>query len=122
MPAVNQIELHPQLPQHQQIVDDAERGIITESWSPLANAGALLHDPVLAEIAHQHGKSVVQVVLAWHLQQGLVTIPKASAQDRLRQNLDVFDFQLTADDLAQIATLDTGARSGGQDPRTHEEY
>jgi 2,5-diketo-D-gluconate reductase A len=121
VPAVNQIELHPQLPQHDQIADDARRGIVTESWSPLANAG-LLHDPMLLEIAERHGKSVAQIVLAWHLGQGLVTIPKASHPERLRQNLDVFDIELSPADLAAIATLDTGTRSGGQDPRSHEEF
>jgi 2,5-diketo-D-gluconate reductase A len=122
VPAVNQIELHPQLPQAAQIADDARRGIVTESWSPLANAGALLKDPVLAAIAEQHAVTPVQVVLAWHLSQGLVVIPKASHPDRLRANLDAVGLRLTADDLAAIAGLDTGTRAGGQDPSTHEEF
>jgi 2,5-diketo-D-gluconate reductase A len=122
VPAVNQIELHPQFPQREQIADNTRRGIVTESWSPLANAGALLKDPVLAEIGERHRKSPVQVVLAWHLRQGLVVIPKASHEDRLRANLDVFDVELTADDVRQIDGLETGVRVGGQDPRTHEEF
>jgi 2,5-diketo-D-gluconate reductase A len=122
VPAVNQIELHPRLTQHEQIEDDAERGIVTESWSPLANGGGLLTDRVLLEIADQHGKSAAQVVLAWHLRQGLVAIPKASREDRLRANLDVFEVELTPENLASIATLDSGTRVGGQDPRTHEEF
>ena len=123
VPAVNQIELHPQLPQPEQIADDARRGIVTQSWSPLANAGPLLRDPLLLEVAERHGKSAAQIVLAWHLRQGLVTIPKASQRDRLRQNLDVFDLELTPADLAAIAQLDTGTRSGSAgDPRTHEEF
>jgi diketogulonate reductase-like aldo/keto reductase len=121
VPAVNQIEVHPQLPQREQLEDDARRGIVTESWSPLANGG-LLNDGVLHQIADQHGKSVAQVVLAWHLGQGLVTVPKASHESRLRENLDVFDLELTPENLAAIATLDTGTRCRGQDPRTHEEF
>lgn len=122
VPAVNQIELHPQFPQHEQIEDDVRRGIITQSWSPLANAGALLKEPILAEIAEQHGKSPVQVILAWHLRQGLVPIPKASHPDRLQANLDAFDLELTPDDVTRIAALDTGTRIGGLDPSTHEEF
>jgi 2,5-diketo-D-gluconate reductase A len=122
VPAVNQIELHPQLPQSEQIADDARRGIVTEGWSPLANAGALLRDPLLLQVAERHGRSPAQIVLAWHLRQGLVTIPKASHPERLRQNLDVFGIDLSGDDLAAIAKLETGTRSGGQDPATHEEF
>jgi diketogulonate reductase-like aldo/keto reductase len=122
VPAVNQIELHPGFQQRAQIADDTRRGIVTQSWSPLANAGALLKDPVLAEIGDRHGKSPVQVVLAWHLRQGLVVIPKASAEDRLRANLDVFDLTLTDDDVRRIDALDTGVQVGGQDPSTHEEF
>jgi diketogulonate reductase-like aldo/keto reductase len=122
VPAVNQIELHPQNPQVEQRADDDRRGIVTEAWSPLANAGELLSAPALAEIGERHGKTPVQVVLRWHVQQGLVTIPKASHPDRLRANLDVFDFTLTDADLAAIATLATGTRVNDQDPRTHEEF
>ena len=122
VPAVNQIELHPQNPQVEQRADDDRRGIVTEAWSPLANAGELLSAPALAEIGERHGKTPVQVVLRWHVQQGLVTIPKASHPDRLRANLDVFDFTLTDADLAAIASLATGTRVNDQDPRTHEEF
>ena len=122
VPAVNQIELHPRLPQPAQRVDDARRGVVTESWSPLA-MGDLLASPVLAEIGERHGKSPAQVVLRWHVQQGLVAIPKASHVDRLRANLAVFDFALTDDDMARIATLATGQRvNDEQDPRTWEEF
>jgi diketogulonate reductase-like aldo/keto reductase len=122
VPAVNQIELHPREPQQDQRDDDARRGIVTESWSPLAK-GDLLAEPVLADIGRQYGKSPAQVVLRWHVQQGLVAIPKASHVDRLRANLDVFDFALTDDDLARIATLATGERvNDEQDPRTWEEF
>ena len=122
VPAVNQIELHPRLPQLEQRADDDRRGIVTQSWSPLAKAGDVINDPVLSSIGSRYGKTPVQVILRWHVQQGLVPIPKSGNADRLRQNLEVFDFELTGDDLAQIATLDSGTRVGGQDPRTHEEF
>ena len=122
VPAVNQIELHPRLPQDEQRADDARRGIVTQSWSPLARAGDLLAEPVLASVASRYGKTPVQVILRWHVQLGLVPIPKSGNTDRLRQNLDVFDFELTDDDLAAIATLETGSRVSDQDPRVHEEF
>ncbi len=122
VPAINQIELHPRLPQVEQRADNARRGIVTQSWSPLAKAGDLLQEPALALIANRHGKTPVQVVLRWHIQLGLVAIPKSSHVDHLRQNLEVFDFELTDDDLAQIASLETGTRVSDQDPRTHEEF
>ena len=121
VPAVNQIELHPREPQPAQRADDARRGIVTEAWSPLA-MGDLLAAPALAEIGERYGKAPAQVVLRWHLQQGIVAIPKASHVDRLRQNLDVVDFALSDDDLATIATLADGKRVNDQDPRTHEEF
>jgi 2,5-diketo-D-gluconate reductase A len=121
VPAVNQIELHPREPQRAQQADDARRGIVTEAWSPLAK-GDLLAAPVLAEIGARHGRSPAQVVLRWHMQQGLVAIPKASHPDRLRANRDVFDFTLTDDDLAAIETLADGKRVNDQDPRTWEEF
>jgi 2,5-diketo-D-gluconate reductase A len=122
VPAINQIELHPRLPQVAQRADNARRGIVTQSWSPLAKAGDLLQEPALASIANRHAKTPVQVVLRWHVQLGLVAIPKSSHVDHLRQNLEVFDFELTDDDLAQIASLETGMRVSDQDPRTHEEF
>jgi 2,5-diketo-D-gluconate reductase A len=122
VPAVNQIELHPELPQDEQRADHAKRGIVTQSWSPLAMAGALLDHPVLAQIGAKHGKSSAQVVLRWHVQLGLAVVPKASHPDRLSANLDVFDFALDTDDVTRIAGLATGRRVGGQDPATHEEY
>jgi 2,5-diketo-D-gluconate reductase A len=121
VPAVNQIELHPRLPQREQRADNARRGILTQSWSPLARAGDLLDEAVVASTASRYGKTPVQVILRWHVQLGLVPIPKSGNTNRLRQNLEVFDFELTDDDLAAIATLETGTRVSEQDPRTHEE-
>lgn len=122
VPAVNQIELHPRFPQREQRADDARRGIVTESWSPLAQMTDLMRERALADIAREHGKTSVQVVLRWHVQQGLVTIPKTSRSERLAENLDVYDFHLTDEDMAVIAGLDTGKRVNDQDPRTHEEF
>jgi 2,5-diketo-D-gluconate reductase A len=122
VPAVNQIECHPRDPQLEQRADDARRGIVTESWSPLANGGELLRQPVLAEIGERHGRTPAQVVLRWHVQQGLVTFPKASSRGRLAENLDVYGFELTDADLAGIATLADGTRVNGQYPDVWEEF
>ena len=122
VPAVNQIELHPRLPQREQREDNARRGIIVQSWSPLERAGAVLHEPVLARIGSRYGKTPVQVILRWHVQLGLVPIPKSGNVDRLRQNLEVFDFHLDDADLAEIAALEDGSQVSGLDPRTHEEF
>jgi 2,5-diketo-D-gluconate reductase A len=122
VPAVNQIECHPRDPQLAQRADDARRGIVTESWSPLAKGGDLLRQPVLAAIGARHGRTPAQVVLRWHVQQGLVTFPKASSRGRLVENLDVFGFALTEEDLAGIATLADGTRVNGQYPDVWEEF
>ncbi len=122
VPAVNQIECHPREPQPEQRADDARRGIVTESWSPLANGGELLREPVLTGIAARHGRTPAQVVLRWHVQQGLVTFPKASSRGRLTENLHVFDFALPDEDMAAIATLANGSRVNGQYPNVWEEF
>jgi diketogulonate reductase-like aldo/keto reductase len=111
VPAVNQIELQPYLPQTDLAAFHAEHGIVTEAWSPLAK-GELLQEPVLLEIAAKHATTVAQVVLRWHLQQGHVFIPKTSSPERMSQNLDIFDFELSAEDFSSIATLNSGHRTG----------
>ena len=122
VPAVNQIEVHPRFPETEQRADNERRGIVTEAWSPLAN-GDLLTNGIITGIAEAHGKSAAQVLLRWIVQQGMVTVAKSSSLDRLRQNLDVFDFELTEDDLAGIATLEDGRRTDpSQDPETFEEF
>ncbi|SFR73270.1 Aldo/keto reductase [Agromyces sp. CF514] len=113
-PAVNQVELHPWLPQRELRADHAARGVLVEAWSPLAR-GRVLDDPTLALIAARHDRSPAQVVLRWHMQQGVIAIPKASSPARLRENLDVFDFELDEVDLAAIAALESGERTG-RDP------
>ncbi|MFB7851519.1 aldo/keto reductase [Streptomyces sp. NPDC056053] len=111
VPAVNQIELHPGLQQAELRAFHAEHGIATEAWSPLAQ-GAVLDDPAITAIAARTGKSAAQVVLRWHLQLGNIVIPKSVTPARIRQNLDVFDFQLTDEDMAAIAATDRGLRTG----------
>jgi diketogulonate reductase-like aldo/keto reductase len=122
VPAVNQIECHPRDPQLEQRAEDARRGIVTESWSPLANGGDVLAHPVVAGIAARLGRTPAQVVLRWHVQQGLVTFPKSSSRARLGENLDVFGFALTDEDLAGLATLADGTRVNGQYPDVWEEF
>ncbi|MGY4859588.1 aldo/keto reductase [Cryobacterium sp. AP23] len=112
VPAVNQIQISPYIPRAEQRAYDAEHGIVTTSWSPLGQGNALLAEPVITGLAEKHGKTAGQVVLRWHLDLGLVAIPKSSSATRLRENLDIFDFTLDADDLAAIATLDQGAGAG----------
>ncbi|NUP34215.1 MAG: aldo/keto reductase [Streptomycetaceae bacterium] len=110
-PAVNQIELHPGLQQAELRAFHARHGIATEAWSPLAQ-GAVLDDPAITAIAGRTGKSAAQVVLRWHLQLGNVVIPKSVTPARIRENLDVFDFALTDEDMAAIASTDRGQRIG----------
>jgi 2,5-diketo-D-gluconate reductase A len=116
VPAVNQIELHPRLPQTELRETHARYGIATEAWSPLGQ-GSLLQDPTVTAIAERHGKTPAQVLIRWHLQLGNIVIPKSVNPDRIASNFDVFDFELSEADLASIATLDNGTRLG-PDPRT----
>lgn len=111
LPVLDQVELHPWLPQTEVRAFNAAHGILTESWSPLASGG-LVDEPVLARIGARYGKSPAQVMIRWHLQQGLVVLPKSVTPARIRENIDVFDFALDADDLAAIAGLETGHRTG----------
>jgi 2,5-diketo-D-gluconate reductase A len=110
-PTVNQIELHPLLQQAELRAWHAEHGIATEAWSPLAQ-GEVLKDDTLVTIAAHHERTVAQVILRWHLQLGNVVIPKSVTPTRVRENLDLFDFELSEDDLAAIARLDAGHRTG----------
>jgi diketogulonate reductase-like aldo/keto reductase len=119
VPAVNQIELHPRFPQAGLRAFHAEHGIATEAWSPLGQGKGLLDDPELVRIAAKHGRTPAQVTLRWHLQLGNVVIPKSVTPSRIRENFDVFGFELDADDLAAIGGLDEGAEGRiGPDPNT----
>ncbi|MFH9348636.1 aldo/keto reductase [Kitasatospora sp. NPDC017646] len=112
VPVLNQVELHPYFPQEELRAFHARHGIATEAWSPLGQGKELLSEPALAEIAGKHGRTVAQVVLRWHLQNGVIAIPKSVTPSRIRENLDVTGFELDAEDLAAIAGVATGKRIG----------
>ncbi|MFE8974221.1 aldo/keto reductase [Streptomyces cyaneofuscatus] len=112
VPVLNQIELHPQLQQAEARAFHAEHGIATEAWSPLGQGKGLLEVPTVVAIAQKHGRSPAQAVLRWHLQTGNIVIPKSVTPSRIEENLDVFGFELDADDLAAFAALDEGKRLG----------
>lgn len=116
VPALNQIELHPYLQQEELRAFHAAHGIATEAWSPLGR-GAVLEDPTIARIAAAHGVSPAQVMIRWHLQLGNIVIPKSSTPARIAENADVFGFALSDAEMAAIAALDRGLRTG-PDPST----
>ncbi len=116
-PVLNQIEIHPNFTQTALREAHVRLGIATQSWSPLGK-GELLGDPVLAEVAAKHGRTPAQIVIRWHLDEGLVVIPKTVTPARMAENLAVFDFSLDADDLARIATLENPEGRMGPDPMT----
>ena len=119
VPAVNQVELHPYFQQHDLRAFHAEHGIATTSWAPLGRGAT--EDPAIAEIARAHGKTPAQVIIRWHLQSGLIVIPKTANRDRLAENIAVFDFALTDDDMASLAKLDRGADGRtGPDPESFD--
>jgi diketogulonate reductase-like aldo/keto reductase len=131
MPAVNQIEVHPYFAQRDVQTLDAEHQILTQAWSPIGGIAfyrdgqhtSTLQDPVIGGIAQAHDKTPAQVMLRWHLQQGRSVIPKSTKPQRIAENLDVFDFDLTTEELAAIDALDTGQR-GGPEPEviTQEDF
>ncbi|WP_203568023.1 aldo/keto reductase [Aestuariimicrobium ganziense] len=112
VPDLNQIQLSPYANRADARAWAAEHGMVTESWSPIGGRdGALRGDPLLAEIGGRHGKSAAQVVLRWHHQMGLVAIPRSSNPGRMAENLDIFDFELTDDEMAQVTGLGKGAEA-----------
>lgn len=117
-PAVNQIELHPRFQQRDKRDFHAQHDIKIESWSPLGS-GRMLDDATVAKIAQKHGKSIAQTIIRWHLQEGLIVIPKSTHKERIEENFAVFDFELDAEDMETIKGLDnpTGGRVGS-DPAT----
>ena len=115
-PTVNQIELHPRLQQAELRAWHAEHAVATEAWSPLAQ-GEVLGEETILRLAENHRRTPAQVVLRWHLQLGNVVIPKSVTPERIRENLDVFEFELEEDEMEAISELDTGRRTG-PDPAT----
>ena len=116
VPAVNQIELHPLLQQQELREVHAQLGIATEAWSPLGQ-GSLLSNPTITAVADAHGKTPAQVLIRWHIQLGNIVIPKSVTPERIVSNFDVFDFELSEQDMASISSLGSGTRLG-PDPRT----
>jgi 2,5-diketo-D-gluconate reductase A len=121
-PVVNQIELHPRFPQQEMRQAHERLGIRTEAWSPMGKRRAPLDEPAVTQAAERLGVTPGQVILRWHVQLGSLPIPKSSSPERQRQNLDVFGFELTDDEVAAISGLaEPGGRLFGGDPETHEE-
>jgi 2,5-diketo-D-gluconate reductase A len=116
VPAVNQIEVHPYLTNEDVRAYGAEHGILTEAWSPIAR-GRVLDDPTVSAIAQRVGRTAAQVTLRWHIQRGDVVFPKSTTPSRIKQNFELFDFELTDADMAAISALDRGERTG-PDPDT----
>ena len=123
LPAVNQIEVHPYFTQTQSRELHSRHGILTQAWSPMggitsyrqALPQSTFENPTILDIAQAHGKSAAQVMLRWHFQQGRSAIPKSARPERIVQNFDIFDFELSTEDLVAIDALDTGVR-GGPEP------
>ncbi|MBE2203212.1 MAG: aldo/keto reductase [Chthoniobacterales bacterium] len=123
VPAVNQIELHPYFTQLASVKANADAGILTQAWSPIggithyygSEATSTFTDKTLVEIGQRHGKSPAQIMLRWHIQQGRQVIPKSTRAARIAENFAIFDFALSAEELASIDALDKGVR-GGPDP------
>ncbi|WP_213880189.1 aldo/keto reductase [Pseudomonas sp. dw_358] len=121
-PVVNQIELHPYFPQPEQLAWDKAHNIVTQAWSPIGRGNDVQRDPALQAIADEQGRSIVQVILRWQYQLGTVALPKASSAQRQQENLALFDFELSAQNMASIARLARAdGRILGQDPASYEE-
>jgi diketogulonate reductase-like aldo/keto reductase len=112
VPTVNQVELHPYLQQTDTRAANDAAGIATEAWAPIAKGGDLLRDPVVTGLAEKHERTPAQVVLRWHLQLDTIVIPKSVTPSRIAENIDVFDFDLDAEDMAAMAGLDREGRTG----------
>ncbi|MVA57931.1 aldo/keto reductase [Agrobacterium vitis] len=117
VPVINQIELHPDFQQKQAREFHQAHGIITQSWSPLGQ-GKLLDNPVIGKIAAKHGRTAAQIIIRWHIESGLVVIPKSVTPSRIEENFKVFDFSLDPEDMTEIAALDSSSTRIGPDPMT----
>ena len=123
-PSVNQVELHPLFAQEEQLKWDSDHRIVTEAWSPLGRkSSALFQSEKLRAIAAAHGRTLPQIVLRWHIQRGTLPIPKSASPERQRENLSLFDFELTADEMRAVTSLSRpDGRTTGQDPAVYEEF
>ncbi|MEV4415263.1 aldo/keto reductase [Catellatospora sp. NPDC049609] len=111
VPDVNQVQLSPRIARKLVRAYDAEHGIVTQSWSPLGQGRELLAEPAVTELAAAHGRTPAQIVLRWHLQLGLSAVPKSADPQRMRDNITVYDFALTDDEMARLTALDQGERA-----------
>lgn len=123
LPAVNQVELHPYFNQQEQLAYEQTKGIITQAWSPIGKAGNVLSDGRLNQIAETHQKSIAQVILRWHIQRDVLPIPKSGNVVRQKENIDVFDFELSDEEMQAINQLSrTDGRRKNQDPAVYQEF
>lgn len=123
LPTVNQVELHPLFNQAEQRKWDKDHHIVTESWSPLSRASDLLHDETLQKIADQHNKTISQIILRWHYQLGAIAIPKSATASRQKENISIFDFELSDEEVTIINGLTkSDGRLKNQDPAVYEEF
>lgn len=122
-PAVNQIEVHPYWVQEENLLENLRRGIKVEAWSPLGRGSSVLKEPVVQEIADKYGKSTSQIITRWHIDRGIIPVLRSSNPAHQRENLDVFDFELTNSEIAAINDLNReDGRIDGQDPNEYEEF
>ncbi|MGM0300546.1 hypothetical protein IGI66_000125 [Enterococcus sp. AZ048] len=122
-PAVNQIEIHPYWVQERMLKANKERGILTEAWSPLGRGNDALKKTVIAELAEKHGKTPAQIILRWHAERGILPIPKSRNLIHQRENLAIFDFELTQEEVGRINLLEKAdGRIDDQDPNEYEEF
>ncbi|MFT8425473.1 MAG: aldo/keto reductase [Liquorilactobacillus sp.] len=123
LPVVNQIELHPYWSQPEQRKFDKDHGIFTQAWSPLGRANTVLQDGTIQKIAQIHNKSIAQIILRWELQLGVGIIPKSSSSKRQFENLDLFNFELSTEEVSSISALDKpNGRTNNQDPAVYQEF
>lgn len=123
LPVLNQIELHPYFNQEAMRSYHEENQILIQAWSPIGRDNGLLKEPVLQELAHKYTKSVVQIILRWHIQRGIMPIPKATSHARQLENLQIFDFNISDSDMTLINQLTkSDGRRKGQDPSIYEEF
>ncbi len=123
LPTVNQIELHPLFNQEEQLKFHEEHHIATESWSPLSRASDLLQDETLQKVADQHNRTISQIILRWHYQLGAIAIPKSASPVRQKENISIFDFELSNEEMTIINILTKAdGRLKDQDPAVYEEF
>ncbi|EHT3673271.1 aldo/keto reductase [Staphylococcus pseudintermedius] len=123
LPAINQIELHPYFNQKEMIAYHEEKGILTQAWSPLGRDNGVMEEPALKQLSSKYDKTVAQVILRWHIQNGVMPIPKATSSKRQLENFDIFDFHITDEDLQAIDQLTrVDGRRKNQDPAVYEEF